>query len=116
MRPNDDRILLYDIKQAIGRILDYTQGGRSDFVATPMIQDAVMRNLEIVGEAASKLSEETKTQMPEIPWRRVVDFRNVLIHSYWSVDPDIVWRVLSDDLPVLRESVENAASRFTEEA
>lgn len=114
MPRKDDRILLYDIEQAIGRILDYTSGGRDEFLSTPMIQDAVIRNLEIVGEAASQMSGKMKAGMPQVPWRRVVDFRNFLIHSYGSVDLEIVWEVVADDLPVLRESVERAASRSEE--
>jgi uncharacterized protein with HEPN domain len=105
----DDRILIYDIEQAIGRILDYTRGGRAEFLSAPIIQDAVIRNLEIVGEAGAQMSGEMKARMPQVPWRRVVDFRNFLIHSYGSVDPEIVWGVVADDLPILRESIERLA-------
>lgn len=108
MPRNNDSIRLYDIQQAAQRILDYTKDGPEDFFSTKMVQDAVLHNLGIIGEAASRLSENCKLTMPEIPWAQVVGLRNVLIHEYAGVDLEVVWNVIADDLPVLLRAVEQA--------
>lgn len=105
MRRDDDRVLLYDIERAAGRILDYTTGGRDEFLSGPMVQDAVIRNLEIIGEASGKLSEEAKAKLHGVPWPRVIGLRNVLIHGYRDVDMEIVWRVVEEELEPLLEAV-----------
>lgn len=74
-----------------------------------MIQDAVARNLEIIGEAASKLSLQARDDLPEIPWRRVIGLRNVLAHAYASIDWDLLWSVIERDLPGLLKAVEQKA-------
>ena len=70
-----------------------------------MIQDAVVRNLEIMGEATRGVSESTKRAHPEIPWRDISDMRNKVIHDYFRVDLAIVWTVVERDLPALREQI-----------
>lgn len=72
-----------------------------------MIQDAVIRNLEIVGEATKNLGEEMRSQCPDIPWRRVAGLRDVLIHDYMGVNMQEVWRVVESRLPALRDAVAN---------
>jgi uncharacterized protein with HEPN domain len=101
MRRDNDRILIYDIQRAIARVIEYTAGGRDDFFSKPMVQDAVIRNLEIIGEASNKLSDETKALAPDIDWRRVVGLRNVLIHAYRDVDMKAVWEVVDQELEPL---------------
>ena len=78
----DDKVYLVHIADAIGQIVSYTAGGRDEFMTDRMIQDAVVRNLEVIGEATKNLSDKTKGQRPEIPWRRVAGLRDVLIHDY----------------------------------
>ena len=68
----DDKVYLAHIQDAITRILSYTGGGRGEFVKNPMVQDAVVRNLEIIREAAKNISDATKARRPAIPWRRIV--------------------------------------------
>ena len=96
MPRDDDSVLLYD-KRAVERIMSYTAGGRAEFLSSPMIQDALIRNLEIVGEAGGKLSDAAKDRMPEVPWRRVTGLRNILVHGYRDVDVETAWRVVEDE-------------------
>jgi len=77
-----------------------------DFLNSAWDQAAVTRNLEIIGEAASQVSSNFKLKHPQIPWRRISDFRNVLIHEYFAVDPLLVWEILRKDIPVLKKKIE----------
>jgi len=86
----DERLYLSDIKDAIDRILRYTSTGRKAFFADPMAQDAVVRNIEIVGEATRGVSEVLKKTHPDVPWRDISDMRNKVIHDYFRVDLDLL--------------------------
>lgn len=74
-------------------------------MATHQTQDAVIRNFEIIGEAAKRLSEGVQIRTPDIPWRRVAGFRDVLIHDYSGVDFEEVWNVIENELPNLKQAV-----------
>jgi uncharacterized protein with HEPN domain len=76
-------------------------------------QDAVIRQLEIIGEAVKRLSPELLGRCPDIPWRRIAGMRDVLIHDYMGVDLDAVWQVTQDNLPQLRGAVVELLSRNT---
>ncbi len=76
-----------------------------------MVQDAVIRNFEVIGEATKNLSEAIRAQRPDIPWRRIAGLRDVLIHDYMGVDPAEVWRVVGSHLPELRDAVQQLLSR-----
>ena len=101
-----ESLYLSDILEAIDRILSYTSGGREAFFADPRTQDAVARNIEIIGEATRGVSEATKAAHPELPWRDMSDMRNKVIHDYFRIDLDVVWDVVRNDLPPLRAQVE----------
>ena len=101
----DDRVYLQHIRDAISRILSYTASGREAFLATPQAQDAVIRNLEIIGEAVKHLSAELRQQHPDIPWKRIAGMRDEMIHEYFGVDLRIVWNVIEQHLPVLSQGV-----------
>lgn len=78
--------------------------GRERFMRERLIQDAVIRNFEIIGEAANRLSVELRGH-EGVPWSRIIAFRNRLIHGYWSVDLLLVWDVITNDLPLLKNEV-----------
>jgi len=101
----DDRLYLSHILDCIDRICEYTSGGRNDFMVNRKTQDAVMRNFEIIGEAVKQISEETLRKTPDIPWRRIAGFRDVLIHGYMGIDLEEVWNVIANDLDNLKEAV-----------
>lgn len=101
----DERLYFADIRDAIDRILTYTAAGRAAFFAEPMIQDAVVRNIEIIGEAARAITEATRDAHPEIPWKKIVGTRDRVIHGYFRVDLDIVWEVVAAELPTLRRRI-----------
>ena len=70
-----------------------------------MVQDSVIRNLEIIGEAARNLPADLRKSYPKVPWRSMMGMRNVLIHEYFGVDLDIVWKVVVQRLPILKSHV-----------
>ena len=93
-KERDDALYLGDIPDAIDRILTYTAAGREAFFTDPMVQDAVVRNIEIIGEAARAITEATCAAHSEIPWRKIVGTRDRVIHGYFRVDLDIVWEIV----------------------
>lgn len=98
----DWRVRIEDILEACHRIDSYIRHmNREEFCADLRTQDAVARNLEIIGEAAHRLPSQVQHQHPEIPWNRMGEMRNLLIHEYHSVDAEIIWYTLRDDLPPL---------------
>jgi uncharacterized protein with HEPN domain len=98
----DWKLRLEDVLEAIPRIDRYTAGMDYDsFRADDKTIDAVVRNLEVIGEAARHIPEEVQKQYPDIPWARMRDVRNVLIHEYFGVSVSIVWQTVRDDLPPL---------------
>lgn len=100
-----DEIYLRHIVDSIRRIQEYTKGGYDAFMASTLIQDAVVRNLEIIGEATKALSPSFRAAHPEIPWASMAGMRDVLIHGYMGVDLDIVWDVVANRLDPLLERV-----------
>jgi uncharacterized protein with HEPN domain len=106
--------LLEDISGAIGRILEYTEGVTYErFSKSPIIQDAVVRNFEILGEAAKKLPAVFKEQNPQVPWSKVGRFRDKLIHHYSGVNYDIVWDIIESSLPELHNQIKQILKQFS---
>jgi len=99
----DPRVYLARILECIDAISQYTSGGKAHFVNDRMIQDAVIRNLETIGEAAKRVENAYQDTHPEIPWRGMNALRNVLIHNYEGVDIDQVWSGVEKELPPLRQ-------------
>ncbi len=111
----EERLYLRDISECISRIESYTRDGREAFRQTPMIQDAVVRNFEIIGETTKRLSQELKQKYPDIQWQQIAGFRDVLIHDYIRVDLDEVWGTLEQDLPVLKAKIKVILQELGEE-
>jgi len=96
-KKRDSLLFLEDILDGIKRIEAYTTQGKDEFLSNPIIQDATLFRLQTIGEAVNQLSPETKAKYPEIPWRDIVDFRNLLAHRYWRIDLSVVWAILKPD-------------------
>jgi len=106
MKPREDAYILH-IRDAIVAVQSYGETHTYEhFLQSPWDQAALTRHLEIIGEAASQLSDRYKQAHPEIPWRRIGDFRNVLIHEYFAVDPQLVWEIIEKDIPTLKQQIE----------
>ncbi len=102
----EDRIYLLHIRDAITQILEYVHEGRQSFMLDSKTQDAVIRKLEIVGEATKNISPELKTQHPQIPWRSMAGMRDKLIHEYFGVDTTLVWETVEYQLPDIAKRIE----------
>jgi uncharacterized protein with HEPN domain len=102
----DDRIYLEHIIDCIDRINEYTQNDRFVFMNSPLVQDAVIRNLQTLSESTQKLSAELKSQHPEINWKAISGFRNILVHNYFGLDLPGIWTVIENRLPELKASLE----------
>lgn len=98
----DDRIYLLHIRDAIQYIGEYTVAGQESFLADRKTQDAVVRNLEILGEATKRLSLSLKDAHPDISWKPMAGMRDKLIHDYFGIDLKLVWDVVERDLPTLQ--------------
>jgi len=106
MSKRDPCLFLSDILEAIGRIEEYIEGyGFGDFVSDRKTVDAVLRNLEIIGEAAKHLPDAMRERYSEVPWRRIIGLRNVVIHSYFGVDLNIVWRIARFQIGELKRQI-----------
>ena len=110
--PEADRVLLAHMRDCLDRILEYTNAERSHFDASRLVQDAVIRNLQTLAESSQRLSGEIKGTEPQIPWRELAGFRNVLVHGYLGVDLGAVWLVVEQDLPALNEALNRMATQL----
>jgi uncharacterized protein with HEPN domain len=101
----DEGLYLSNIKECIERIEEYTKGGKEEFMQTKMIQDAVIRNFEIIGEATKRLSPELRSQYSDVPWQQMAGLRDVLIHDYLKVNLNLVWQIIEQNLSDLKRQV-----------
>lgn len=103
----DDRIYLLHVRDAIRQIVEYTAIEKEAFFADRKTQDAVVRNLEIIGEAAKRVSPGLKAAHPDIAWKPIAGMRDKLIHDYFGVNVQLVWDAVERDLPALYEKVKD---------
>lgn len=102
----DVRVHVADILECISKIEEYTKGiSREDFMEDTYAQDAVFRRLEVIGEAAKGVGEEVRARYPEIPWKDIAGLRDVLIHGYFGVKVERIWKVIEEDVPKLKNSM-----------
>ena len=108
MSKRDSKLLLADILDAVEKIKKYTSGLTYDtFIEDSKTLDAVIRNFEIIGEAANQLPEEFKDKYPSIDWFRIIGFRNRIVHDYMGVDYKIVWTIVQKYIDKLSADIEN---------
>ena len=110
--PEADRVLLAHMRDCLDRILEYTNAERARFDASRLVPDAVIRNLQTLAESSQRLSSEIKGTEPQIPWRELSGFRNVIVHGYLGVDLGAVWLVVEQDLPALSKAVNRMVERL----
>ena len=100
--PREDSALLLDMLLASRDALSFTEGlSFDDFVEDRRMQLSVLKSVEIVGEAAAQMSEDTRQANPDIPWRGIVGMRNRLVHAYFDIDYPLVWKTVRHELPDL---------------
>lgn len=100
-----DAVYLRHILASCDKILRFCSEGKDAFWRDDRTQDAVIRNFEIIGEAVKRLSDDARRAHPQVPWREIAGFRDVLIHDYMGVKLELVWNAVSDHLPRLRQAV-----------
>ena len=106
MSNRSDDLLVLDILESIEAIFNYTKGVTEEaFLDNREKSDAVIRNIEVIGEAAGNLSPSFQEKYPEIPWHQMVGMRNRLIHGYFGISLKIIWQVVAVDLPVLYKQI-----------
>jgi len=101
----NDRERLHDIIEAIERIEKYSALGCAAFMCDELIQNWMVHHLQIIGEAARYLPDGFREKYPEIPWSKIIGMRNILTHQYFGIDVDVVWAVIENDLPDLKDKI-----------
>lgn len=106
MSKREDILYIQDILEAIERIENHTQGFSSDKFAGDMKTiDAVLRNFSVIGEGANNISRETRKEFGKIPWIEIIGMRNKVIHEYFGVDEEVLWKTIEKDLPELKREI-----------
>ena len=106
--PRDSRVYMEDILEATRKIMTYTSRlSKSVFLEDEKTIDAVVRNLEIIGEAVKKLPEDLRSQHSTVEWKKIAGLRDILIHEYFGLDAEIVWDIVQNKLPALNREVQS---------
>jgi uncharacterized protein with HEPN domain len=105
---------LLDIQDAIERALEYTNGLTWDeYLHDNKTQDAVVRNLEVLGETTKNISDDLRIEYPAVPWRDMSGTRDRLVHHYFGISQEIVWQIVQKDLPGLKQQIANMISEIS---
>lgn len=110
----DDRERLLDILEAIGKIEKYAAPGKDAFESEELIQTWMVHHLQIIGEAVRAFPNSFREKHPEIPWSKIIGMRNILTHQYFGIDVDVVWAVIENDLPDLKERITRILQKLDE--
>ncbi|MCF6360136.1 MAG: DUF86 domain-containing protein [Cyclobacteriaceae bacterium] len=105
-KQRDELVFLEDILDCIDKIAEYVKGiSENDFEKNIEKQDAIIRRIEIIGEATKRISTETRSQYSSIPWREMAGMRDIVIHEYFGITTPLVWRVATADIPNLKAKI-----------
>ena len=100
-----DTLYLHHILESIKRIEENVAAGKEQFLVSHLLQDATLRNLQVMAESTQRLSDAIKASQQQVPWGRVVGFRNVLVHGYLRIDLEVVWAIIELDIPALKQAI-----------
>jgi uncharacterized protein with HEPN domain len=104
MSPRTDKLFLYDIIECCEKVENYAAGvSEADFKNNKMLQDAVVRNIEVIGEASKNLSDELRGANSQVAWRDITRMRDKIAHHYFRIDLDVVWETIKSDIPELKQ-------------
>ena len=107
MKDRNENLFLADIKECCEKIERYIEGvSEENFRANKMLQDALVRNIEIIGEAAKNLSDEIRAENPEIPWRDVTRMRDKIVHHYFRLNLEVIWQTATEDVSALKVQID----------
>lgn len=112
--PRGYLLYLEDILSATSKIIKYAaDASYENLLQDEMRVEAIVRNFEIIGEAAGKVPQDLKEKYPSISWRKISDFRNVLAHEYFGIDYEIMWEIIKDKLPILKSDIQKVLDELT---
>ena len=107
----DPFVYLLHIRDALNCVRQYTTGGKRRFLTEEMVQDAVIYNLAIIGEAVKKLPRAFREAHPAVPWKRIAGLRDIVIHDYDSTEAARIWEIVEKDVPSLKKAVERMLTK-----
>jgi uncharacterized protein with HEPN domain len=110
----EPRERLRHILEAIGNIERYADRGQEAFEQDELLLSWLIRNLQIIGEAARALPQEVRDRAPAVPWPKIIGMRNILVHDYVGIEPQVLWDAVENDLPSLRREIEVLLRRLDE--
>ncbi len=117
MKKRDVRVLLEDVLESIEKIEEYTANvDEEEFYESTFVQDAVLRRLEIIGEAVKNIPDDFRAKYPDIPWRQIAGMRDILIHAYFGVNLRRVWKVIKEDIPELKLRILKIIENYVSES